>query len=254
MMTFKSLFKNNCAMIHSTLLKTMAGCLVLVCSPLHAPVLSQDIQLPKGKSEYRYNQATGTSNSVAVGITSSFGVNSSAQASPSYNAAASSSLVLNAEGSVIQPGGSSLSNYNSSIQAVGTEANNSPVNVKINSQTVQIKATDGSASQETIGSKQMSNATDFSDSGSSTSSATFSAEGFGAIQDLRFRGGSGDSTVPGSSFTADVLPILNVDDAGKTTSSSNYGTGSANASAETRTRFQADITTSTFVNSFVSSF
>jgi hypothetical protein len=254
MMISKSLSENNRAMTHSILSKTMAGFLVFTCSSLQVPAWAQAIQLPEGKSEYRYNQATGTSNSVAVGITSSFGVNSSAQASPSYNAAASSSLVLNADGSGVQPGGSSLPNYNSSIQAVGTEASNSPVNVKINSQTVQIKSTDGSASQETIGSKQMSNATDFSDSGSSTSSATFSAEGFGAIQDLRFRGGSGDSTVPGSSFTADVLPILNVDDAGNTTSSSNYGTGSANASAETRTRFQADITTSTFVNSFVSSF
>jgi hypothetical protein len=215
---------------------------------------SQVIALPQGKSEYRYNQSNGISNSVAVGITSSFGVNSSAQASPSYNASSSAALVLDTNSSPTPANLSTLPNYNSSIQAVGTEANNSPVNVKINSQTVQIKSTDGSTAQETVGSKQMTNASEFSDSGSSSSTANFSAEGFGAIQDLRFRGGNGDTNSDSTKFAAEVLPILNVDESGNTTSGTAYGTGSANSNAETKTRFQADITTSTFVNSFLSSY
>ena len=219
-----------------------------------APGFSQSVQLPEGKSELRYNQSNGISNSVSVGITSGFGVNSSAQSSPNYNASSTATLVLNTDPSNASPGIAHLPTYNSSVQAVGTEASNSPVNVKINSQTVQLKASDGSSSQETVGSKQMTNATNFSDSGTSSSTATFSAEGFGAIQDLRFRGGDSDTTAGSTKFTADVIPILSVDDTGNTTSGSSYGTGSANSSAETRTRFQADITASTFVNTFMSSF
>ena len=216
--------------------------------------MSQTVDLPAGKSEYRYNQSVGSSSSVAVGITSSFGVSSSAQASPGYNAASSASLILNTDPGVAQIGGATMPNYNSSIQTVGTEANNSPVNVKINSQTLQVKATDGSSSQETVGSKQLTNATNFSDSGDSSSKAEFAAEGFGAIQDLRFRGGSADGNTVGSRFTADVVPILKIDESGNTSTGSNYITGSASSNAESKTRMQADITTSTFVSAFVSSF
>jgi len=218
------------------------------------PAFSQSLQLPEGKSELRYNQSNGISNSVSVGITSGFGVNSSAQASPNYKATSTATLVLNTDPSNALTGISNLPNYNSSVQAVGTEASNSPVNVKIDSQTVQVKASDGSSLQETVGSKQMTSATNFSDSGTSSSTANFSAEGFGAIQDLRFRGGDSDTTADSTKFTADVIPILSVDDTGNTTSGSSYGTGSANSNAETRTRFQADITTSTFVSTFMSSF
>lgn len=209
----------------------------------------QPIQLPDGKSEYRYNQSNGTSNSVAVGITSSFGVNSSAQASPSYNAGASSVLVLNTD----SPTSTNLPNYNSSIQSIGTASTNSPVNVKITSDTIQLKSTDGSRSQETVGSQQLMSGNDFSNSEKTTSNADFSAEGFGAIQDLRFRGG-GENIDNTSKFTADVTPLLKTDEQGNVSSGTSYGTGSANSGAETRTRFQADITSSTFVNAFVSSF
>ena len=221
---------------------------------LPAAVMSQTIDLPAGKSEYRSNQAIGNSSSVAVGVTSSFGVNSSAQASPGYNSASSASLVLNTDPSASQAGGVIPQYYNTSVQAVGTEASNSPVNVSISSQTLQLKATDGTSSQETIGSKQMTNASNFSDTGDSTSKAELAAQGFGAIQDLRFRGGSSDGTTAGTKLTADVLPVLKVDENGNTSTGTNYSTGSANSNAESRTRFQADITTSTFVNTFISSF
>lgn len=216
--------------------------------------ISQTVELPAGKSEYRYNQSIGNSSSVAVGITSSFGVSSSAQASPMYNAAAAAALVLNTDSPNNGSISAGLPNYNSSIQAVGTEANNSPVNVKITSESIQVKSTNGNASQETIGSQQLTKADNFSDNGSTSSNAEFSAQGFGAIQDLRFRGGGDGTSTTGSKFTADVLPLLQTDEQGNTTSGTTYGTGSASANAESRTRFQADITTSTFVNSFVSSF
>jgi hypothetical protein len=216
--------------------------------------LAQTAALPAGKSEYRYNQSIGNSSSVAVGITSSFGVSSSAQASPSYNAASSAALVLNTDRPENGALGAASPNHNSSIQVIGTEANNSPVNIKITSQSIQSKSSSGNASQDTIGSRQLTAADNFSDNDSSSSNAEFSAEGFGAIQDLRFRGGGDGSSTAGSKFTADVLPLLKTDEQGNTSSGTTYGTGSASSNAESRTRFQADITTSTFVNSFVSSF
>lgn len=229
--------------------------IVPICVLMHAPSgYTQTAQLAPGKSQSSFNQSTGSSSSVAIGITSSFGVSSSAQASPSYNAAAQASLVLNTDPQNGQTGASNLANYNSSTQMVGSEAGNSPVNVKILSNTIKTQATDGSREQDTINSRQLTTGDGFSDSGNTTSTAEFAAEGFGAIQDLRFRGNSGGGAGTGSSFTADVIPLLKTDEQGNTTSGTTYGTGTANASAETRTRFQADITTSTFVNSFVSSF
>ena len=210
---------------------------------------SQTSELPAGKSQYSYSQTIGNSSSVAVGITSSFGVSSSAQASPSYNAAATASLVLNTD----QPGASGLQS-NFSTQSVGTEANNSPVNIKITSESIQTKSTDGSSTQETVGSRQVTNANGYTDDSNNSSNAEFAAQGFGAKQDLRFRGSGEGGTQSGSKFTADVIPLLNTDEQGKTTAGATYGSGSANANAESRTRFQADITTSTFVNSFISSF
>jgi hypothetical protein len=226
------------------------ACVLLHVSPGH----SQTAQLAPGKSQSSFNQSTGSSSSVAIGITSSFGVSSSAQASPSYNAAAQASLVLNTDPQSAQSGASKLSNYNSSTQMVGSEAGNSPVNVKILSNTIKTQSTDGSREQDTINSRQLTTGDGFSDSGNTISTAEFAAQGFGGVQDLRFRGkGEGDAGT-GSSFTADVTPLLNTDELGNTSAGATYGTGSANATAETRTRFQADITTSTFVNSFVSSF
>lgn len=226
-----------------------------VCVLMHTPSgYTQTAQLAPGKSQSSFNQSTGSSSSVAIGITSSFGVSSSAQASPSYNAAAQASLVLNTDPQSSQTGGTSLANYNSSTQMVGSEAGNSPVNVKILSNTIKSQSTDGSREQDTINSRQLTNGDSFSDSGNTTSTAEFAAQGFGAVQDLRFRGNGEGGAGTGSSFTADVTPLLNTDEQGNTSAGSTYGTGSANATAETRTRFQADITTSTFVNSFVSSF
>lgn len=210
---------------------------------------SQTSEVPVGKTNYSYNQTIGNSSSVSVGMTSSFGVSSSAQASPSYNAAGTATLVLNTQ----QTGASALPT-NFSSQSVGTEANNSPVNIKITSESIQTKSTDGVTTQETIGSRQVTDANGYKDDSNNSSNAEFTAQGFGAKQDLRFLG-NGDGTTPsGTKFTADVTPLLNTDEQGKTTAGSTYGSGTANANAESRTRFQSDITTSTFVNSFVSSF
>ena len=224
---------------------------LIASGAIHAS--AQTIDLPAGKSEYRYNQSNGISNSVAVGITSSFGVNSAAQASSSYSASTSASLVLNSDGGML-PNGAAIPNYNSSVQSIGSEAGNSPVNVKINSRTIQNKATDGSSAQETVGSRQSTNADGFKDNGDTSSSAEFTAEGFGGIQDLRFKGGGDVNGTTGSRFTSDVVPLLSTDANGNTKVGDSYSTGSANSNAETRTRFQADVTTSTFVNAFVSAF
>lgn len=199
-------------------------------------------------SECRMNQSTGTSSSVGVGVTSSFGVNSSAQSTSNYNASSSASLVLNS----LDPTASNQLGYNTSIQAIGSQASEDPIAITITSNTIQNKTKSANESQ-------YFNATNYSGDESTLSNAEFNAAGFGALQDLRFKGGSqtvndpvfGDIVVdesPGSTFNADVIKII--DKAG----GPEFGTGNANAGAETRTRFQADITTSNFANAFMSAF
>jgi len=200
-------------------------------------------------SECRFNQTNGSSNSVAVGMTSSFGVNSSAQASPSYNSSASAALVLNA----FDSSNTTQTKHNSSVQSIGLDSNNTttPINVSINSNTIVTKSKDGATSQEFSDTKQQSTSNNFSDNSTTTSTADFSAQGFGALQDLKFQGGSDTG---GSKFTSDVQPIINTDESGKKSTGTNYGTGSSSAGAETRTRLQAEINTSNFVNAFISTF
>jgi len=199
-------------------------------------------------SECRMNQSTGTSSSVGVGVTSSFGVNSSAQSTSNYNASSSASLVLNS----FDQNTSSQLGYNTSIQAIGSQASEDPIAITITSETIQSKAKSGNNSE-------YFNATNYTGDESTSSNAEFNAAGFGALQDLRFKGGSqtvndpvfGDIVVDessGSTFKADVIKII--DKAG----GPEFGTGNANAGAETRTRFQADITTSSFANAFMSAF
>jgi hypothetical protein len=198
-------------------------------------------------SQCTMNQSMGTSSSVGVGVTSSFGVNSSAQSTSNYNASSSASLVLNTFNG--DPAGQL--GYNTSIQAIGKQASDSPISVTINSETVQAKTKDGSSTQTYSDKEQAFNAKNFTENGSTASSADFTAEGFGAMQDLRFKGAPDPVSaeqVPGSTFAADVIKILDKANAPE------LGTGNANAGAETRTRFQADITTSNFVNAFVSAF
>jgi hypothetical protein len=199
-------------------------------------------------SECRINQSNGISNSVGVGVTSSFGVSSSAQSSSNYDSSASASLVLNS----FDPATSNQYGYNTSIQAIGSQASDSPIAIEITSETIQNKTKASNDSQYFY-------STEYSGEESTTSEAVFNAEGFGAMQDLRFKGGAqtnGDSGVgdgttmegAGSVFQADVIKLLNKTDGPE------FGTGNSSANAETRTRFQADITTSNFVNAFISSF
>ena len=198
-------------------------------------------------SQCTMNQSMGTSSSVGVGVTSSFGVNSSAQSTSNYNASSSASLVLNS----FNGDTASQLGYNTSIQAIGSQASESPISVTINSETIQAKSKDGSSTQTYSDSEQAFNAKNFTENGSTASAADFTAEGFGAMQDLRFKGApdpTAGEQVPGSTFAADVIKILDKANAPE------LGTGNANSGAETRTRFQADITTSNFVNAFVSAF
>lgn len=222
---------------------------LLGSSNLFLPGSSQaQVEFSCPASECRMNQSTGTSSSVGVGVTSSFGVNSSAQSTSNYNASSTASLVLNS----LDPAASSQLGYNTSIQAIGSQASEDPIAITITSNTVQNKTKSGNDAQ-------YFNATNYSGDESTSSNAEFNAAGFGALQDLRFKGGSqtvndpvfGEIIVdesPGSTFNADVIKI--VDKAG----GPEFGTGNANAGAETRTRFQADITTSSFANAFMSAF
>jgi hypothetical protein len=220
--------------------------------PIHS--LAQQLSLPEGKSEYRFNQTSGNTSSVSVGINSGFGVNSTAQASPSYNASSSAALILNSDQAQSSAAGASLQNYNSSSQFLGGNANNPIVNVKITANSIQTKATDGTTSDKTIGSEQLTVGENFSDSGESSSTADFAAEGFGAVQDVRFRGKVEGSNDSGTTLNAGVSPLLMTDEQGNMSAGTTYGTGSSSANADTRTRFQADITSSIFVNAFISSF
>lgn len=198
-------------------------------------------------SECRMNQSSGSSSSVGVGVTSSFGVNSSAQSTSNYNASASASLVLNAFDATMP----SINNVNSSLQTVGNPETNSPISLTINSDTIQSKSKDGDDAA-------FFNASNYTSEENNGSNAEFNAAGFAASQDLRFKGSSqtttGESTTssissdPGSTFKADVIKILDK------TGGPEVGTGNSSAGSETRTRFQADITTSTFANAFMSSF
>ena len=224
------------------------GTVFLLFSYFHLRVSAQTATVPSScpSSECRFNQSTGTSNTVGVGITSSFGVNSSAQSSPSYNTSASASLVLNSFDN-----GSDLG-YNTSIQAIGTQASDKPVNITIGTETIQSKNKDGLTTSKFSDDEQSVSSNKFIEGGSSSSTADFSAEGFGALQDLRFKGAS--DTNEGSQFKSEVLPIVVLDSQGNQTVGSGYSTGNSSATAQTSTRFQADITTSSFVNAFMSSY
>lgn len=197
-------------------------------------------------SECRMNQSSGSSSSVGVGVTSSFGVNSTAQSTSNYNASAGASLMLNA----FDTSSPTSSNVNSSLQTVGNAASNSPITLTIKSDTIQSKSKDGNDAA-------FFNASKYTSDENNGSNADFNAAGFTASQDLRFKGSaqttkdsSTTSTASdtGSTFKADVIKILDK------TGGPEVGTGSSSAGSETRTRFQADITTSTFVNAFMSSF
>lgn len=216
-------------------------------------ILAQTVPLSScAASECRFNQTNGSTSSVGVGVSSSFGVSSSAQSTPNFSASSSSSLVLNSEFPNDVTGNASNSLRNSSIQTIGSATSSSPINIVITSDSVQSKSKDGSTSQTFNQDNQSSSADKFSDDSTISSDATFTAEGFSAIQDLRFKGGNADSS--GSEYNTRVAPLIVKDADGNPVIGKEYGTGSSSASAETRTRFQADITTSTFVNAFMSSF
>ena len=192
------------------------------------------------------NQAWGSSSSVGVGVTSSFGVNSSAQSTSNYNASAGASLVLNA----FDASTPTTNNVNSSLQTVGNAESNSPITLTIKSDTIQSKSKDGNDAA-------FFNASKYTSSENNSSNADFTAAGFTASQDLRFKGSNqttkettttSSSSDSGSTFKADVIKILDK------TGGPEVGTGNSSAGSETRTRFQADVTISNFVNTFMSSF
>jgi len=244
----KSVFKSRTAVLGSlAFMASLCTFFDAVRAQTTAPVAGQ---FSCERSECRINQSVGTSNSVGVGVTSSFGVSSSAQSSSNYDSSASASLVLNS----FDPTSANQFGYNTSIQAIGSQATDSPIAIEITSTTIQNKTKASNDSQYFY-------STDYTGEESTKSEAVFNAAGFGAMQDLRFKGGAqtngdsefvGDGTTtvdgPGSVFQADVIKLLSKTDGPE------FGTGNASANAETRTRFQADITTSNFVNAFISAF
>jgi hypothetical protein len=199
-------------------------------------------------TECRMNQTSGTSSSVGVGVTSTFGVSSSASSSPGYNTSATASLVLNAFDSNV----SKDLGYNSNIQSIGSKTSDAPINIKITSETIQTKNKDGATTQDFGDKTQKTASEQFIDNSSTVSNAEFSAEGFGASQDLRFKGKSdaGNST----EFKTEVTPIIKLDKDGNQIIGTEYATSNASANAQTGSRFQADINTSNFANSFMSTF
>ena len=212
------------------------------------PSFGQTIPLSScAVSECRFNQSTGSTTSVGVGVTSAFGVSASAQSTANFTTNSSAALIIDPGKGFDNTLQNSLSNPNRSLQSIGTSGSNIPVNIKITSDSIQSKQRDGSSDQTLSSDVQKYTANDFNDEASNKSNATFEATGFEASQDIRFLGTSLDTT--GTEFKASVTPTPSSDSANK-----EYGTGNSSASAETRTRFQADITTSSFVNAFMSSF
>jgi len=198
-------------------------------------------------SECRFNQSSGSTTSVGVGVTSAFGVSASAQSTSNFNTSSSASLIIDpmqGNDNVLQ---NTLSNPNRSLQSIGNSNSAAPVNIKITSDTIQSKQRDGTSDQTLSSDSQKYTANEFNDDTSNKTNATFEASGFQASQDIRFLGTSADAN--GTEFKANVLPTT-----GSGATSKDYGTGNSSSSAETRTRFQADITTSSFVNAFMSSF
>lgn len=218
----------------------------LFTSSFEHSVSAQELTSCKS-SECRFNQSRGTSNTVGVGVNSSFGVNSSAQSSPNYNTSASASLVLNAFDA-----NSSDLGYNTSTQSIGSKASNAPINIVIGTDTIQTVNKDGLTTQKFSDTEQSVSSNKFVEGETSSSSADFSAEGFSAMQDLRFKG-STDSK-EGSQFKSEVVPIVVRGSDGNQTINSGYGTGNSSAGAQTSTRFQADITTTNFVNAFITAY
>lgn len=218
----------------------------LFTSSFEHSVSAQELTTCKS-SECRFNQSRGTSNTVGVGVNSSFGVSSSAQSSPNYNTSASASLILNAFGAEASNLG-----YNTSTQSIGSKNSDAPINILIDTNTVQAIDKDGVTTQKFSDAEQSVSSNKFVEDETSSSSANFKAEGFGALQDLRFKGSS--DSKQGSEFKSEVVPVVVIDSNGKQIINSGYGTGNSSASAQTSTRFQADITTSDFVNAFISAY
>lgn len=196
-------------------------------------------------SECKFNQTTGTTNSIGVGVSSSFGVSASAQSTPSFNATASGSLLLN-------PDINSSAFKNSSIQSIGSQGATSPININITSDSISTKSKDGSTNQQFNQTNQNTTSSDFADNTTTKSNATFKAEGFSASQTLNILGSGAEDG--GSEYSASVTPIVLTDANGKTILPQDPGSASSSSSAETRSRFQSDITTSSFVNAFMSSY
>jgi len=212
-------------------------------------VLADTLPSPSfcSRSECRFNQSSGTSTTVGVGVNSSFGVSSSAQGSSNYNSSSSASLILNAFDAK-----SPDSSYNSSTQSIGSNSSDAPIKVLIGTDTIQSKNKDGVTTQIFSDSEQSTSSNNFVEGTTSSSTADFSAEGFVATQDLRFKG-SPDSN-DGSEFKSEVAPVVVLGTDGNQAINSGYGTGNSSATAQTSTRLQADITTSNFVNAFMSSY
>ncbi len=227
----------------------IGSCFSLFTPSFEHSVSAQTLPSPSScsASECRFNQSSGTSNTVGVGVNSSFGVSSSAQSSPNYNTSASASLVLNAFDAKSADLG-----YNSSTQSIGSKDSSAPIKILIGTDTIQSKNKDGVTSQKFSDAEQSVSSNKFVEGGTSSSTADFTAEGFGALQDLRFKGSSDSNE--GSEFKSDVVPVVVLDSAKQQIINSGYGTGNSSASAQTSTRFQADITTSNFVNAFMSSY
>jgi len=234
---------------HSNSIFLIGSLFSFLISSFEHSALAQTLPTPSSctASECRFNQSSGTSNTVGVGVNSSFGVSSSAQSSPNYNTSASAVLILNAFDAK-----SSESGFNSSTQSIGSSASDAPIKILIGTETIQSKNKDGVTTQKFSDAEQSVSSDKFVEGGTSSSKADFSAEGFGATQDVRFKGTTDSNE--GSAFKSEVAPVVVRSSDGNQIINSGYGTGNSSASAQTSTRFQADITTSNFVNAFMSSY
>ena len=224
---------------------------LFLCSFLFvAGAKAQDFTCPV--NQCTYNQSSGSTTSMSTSTVSSINISASAKSSTSaYKPSASSFLSLESEGasSYVEQsvGYEPTFDADASVQFMSTI----PVNIQFITDTASNQSSissDGqaldlvSASDPDVTSANgeiNQTARSSSSESSNASNASFSAEGLGATQNLKYSGGS--------NFSADISPVAEVQNV-------NGGSGDSFAGVTASTNFNASVNSSSYVNAFISAF
>lgn len=224
---------------------------LFLCSFLFAAgAKAQEFTCPV--NQCTYNQSSGSTTSMSTSTVSSINISASAKSSTSaYKPSASSSLSLESEGasSYVEQsvGYEPTFDADTSVQFMSTI----PVKIEFVTGTTSDQSSitsDGQAldlvsasDADATSSNGEINQTALSSSSESSnaSNASFSSEGLGATQNLKYSGGS--------NFSADISPVGEVQNV-------NGGSGDSFAGVSASTNFNASVNSSSYVNAFISAF